>query len=169
MIEQTKTINAPQPLTHEHDVLEFKSKSEALNNWLKEKALKNERDTARTFVVTVENQVIGYYCLATGSVTHLVAVSKAKRNAPDPIPCMLIARLAVDTKWEGQGIGSGLLKDAIIRILSVSQIAGVRCILVHAKDEEAKRFYLKRGFQPSPIEPLTLMMTLKDIRASIID
>ncbi|MEH2364928.1 GNAT family N-acetyltransferase [Nostoc sp.] len=169
MIEQTKTINTPQPLTHEHDVLEFKSKSEALNNWLKEKALKNEGDTARTFVVTVENQVIGYYCLATGSVTHLVAVSKAKRNAPDPIPCMLIGRLAVDTKWEGQGIGSGLLKDAIIRILSVSQIAGVRCILVHAKNEEAKRFYLKRGFQPSPIEPLTLMMTLKDIRASIID
>ncbi|MHC5936434.1 GNAT family N-acetyltransferase [Nostoc sp.] len=169
MIEQTKTINAPQRLTHEHDVLEFKSKSEALNNWLKEKALKNEGDTARTFVVTVENQVIGYYCLATGSVTHLVAVSKAKRNAPDPIPCMLIGRLAVDTKWEGQGIGSGLLKDAIIRILSVSQIAGVRCILVHAKDEEAKRFYLKRGFQPSPIKPLTLMMTLKDIRASIID
>ncbi|MHC5718155.1 MAG: GNAT family N-acetyltransferase [Nostoc sp.] len=169
MIEQTKTINAPQRLTHKHDVLEFKSKSEALNNWLKEKALKNEGDTARTFVVTVENQVIGYYCLATGSVTHLVAVSKAKRNAPDPIPCMLIGRLAVDTKWEGQGIGSGLLKDAIIRILSVSQIAGVRCILVHAKDEEAKRFYLKRGFQPSPIEPLTLMMTLKDIRASIID
>ena len=169
MIEQTKTINAPQPLTHEQDVLEFKSKSEALNNWLKEKALKNEWDTARTFVVTVENQVIGYYCLATGSVTHLVAVSKAKRNAPDPIPCMLIGRLAVHTKWQGQGIGSGLLKDAIIRILSVSQIAGVRCILVHAKDEEAKRFYLKRGFQPSPIEPLTLMMTLKDIRASIID
>ncbi|BBD69269.1 hypothetical protein NIES4072_34030 [Nostoc commune NIES-4072] len=169
MIEQTKTINPPQPLTHEHDLLEFKSKSEALNNWLKEKALKNEGDTARTFVVTVENQVIGYYCLATGSVTHLVAVSKAKRNAPDPIPCMLIGRLAVDTKWQGQGIGSGLLKDAIIRILSVSQIAGVRCILVHAKDEEAKRFYLKRGFQPSPIEPLTLMMTLKDIRASIID
>jgi len=169
MIEQTKTINAPQRLTHDHNVLEFKSKSEALNNWLKEKALKNEGDTARTFVVTVENQVIGYYCLATGSITHLVAVSKAKRNAPDPIPCMLIGRLAVDTKWEGQGIGSGLLKDAIIRILSVSQIAGVRCILVHAKDEEAKRFYLKRGFQPSPIEPLTLMMTLKDIRASIID
>ncbi|WP_373529335.1 GNAT family N-acetyltransferase [Nostoc sp.] len=169
MIEQTKTINAPQRLTHEHDVLEFKSKSEALNNWLKEKALRNEGDTARTFVVTVENQVIGYYCLATASVTHLVAVSKAKRNAPEPIPCMLIGRLAVDTKWEGQGIGSGLLKDAIIRILSVSQIAGVRCILVHAKDEEAKRFYLKRGFQPSPIEPLTLMMTLKDIRASIVD
>jgi len=169
MIEQTKTINAPQRLTHDHNVLEFKSKSEALNNWLKEKALKNEGDTARTFVVTIENQVIGYYCLATGSITHLVAVSKAKRNAPDPIPCMLNGRLAVDTKWEGQGIGSGLLKDAIIRILSVSQIAGVRCILVHAKDEEAKRFYLKRGFQPSPIEPLTLMMTLKDIRASIID
>ncbi|NEU81733.1 GNAT family N-acetyltransferase [Nostoc sp. UIC10630] len=169
MTNQRKMINAPQPVTKNHDVSEFESKSEALNSWLKERALKNEGDTARTFVVTVENKVIGYYCLATASVTHLAAVSKAKRNAPDPIPCMLIGRLAVDTKWEGQGIGSGLLKDAIKRILSVSQIAGVRCILVHAKDEEAKNFYLKRGFQASPIETLTLMMTLKDIRASIVD
>jgi predicted N-acetyltransferase YhbS len=169
MTKQIKIINPPQPLTLKHDVLEFESKSEALNNWLKEKALKNEGDTARTFVVTIENQVIGYYCLATASVTHLIAVSKAKRNAPDPIPCMLIGRLAVDTKWEGQGIGSGLLKDAIIRTLTVSQMVGIRCILVHGKDEEAKRFYLKYGFQPSPIEALTLMMTLKDIRANLID
>ena len=169
MMKQTKTINAPQPLTQEHNVLEFKSKSEALNNWLKEKAFKNEGDTARTFVVTIENQVIGYYCLSTASVNRSVAIKKATRNAPDSIPCLLIGRLAVDTKWEGQGIGSGLLKDAIKRVLSVSQIAGVRCILVHAKDEEAKRFYLKYGFQESPMEPLTLMMTLKDIRASIID
>ncbi|WP_199346327.1 GNAT family N-acetyltransferase [Nostoc sp. C057] len=169
MMKQTKIINPPQPLTLKHDVLEFESKSEALNNWLKEKALKNEGDTARTFVVTIENKVIGYYCLATASVIHLIAVSKAKRNAPDPIPCMLIGRLAVDIKWEGRGIGSGLLKDAIIRTLTVSQMAGIRCVLVHAKDEEAKRFYLKYGFQPSPIEPLTLMMTLKDIRANLID
>ncbi|MBD2509151.1 GNAT family N-acetyltransferase [Nostoc muscorum FACHB-395] len=168
-MKQTKIINPPQPLTLKHDVLEFESKSEALNNWLKEKALKNEGDTARTFVVTIENKVIGYYCLATASVIHLIAVSKAKRNAPDPIPCMLIGRLAVDIKWEGRGIGSGLLKDAIIRTLTVSQMAGIRCVLVHAKDEEAKRFYLKYGFQPSPIEPLTLMMTLKDIRANLID
>ncbi|WP_245246020.1 GNAT family N-acetyltransferase [Nostoc sp. ATCC 53789] len=169
MMKQTKIINPPQSLTLKHDVLEFESKSEALNNWLKEKALKNEGDTARTFVVNIENKVIGYYCLATASVIHLIAVSKAKRNAPDPIPCMLIGRLAVDIKWEGRGIGSGLLKDAIIRTLTVSQMAGIRCVLVHAKDEEAKRFYLKYGFQPSPIEPLTLMMTLKDIRANLID
>jgi GNAT superfamily N-acetyltransferase len=168
-MKQTKVINAPQPLTSSHDVLEFESKSEALNNWLKEKAFKNEGDTARTYVVTVENKVIGYYCLATASVAHVIAVNKAKRNAPDPIPCMLIGRLAVDTRWEGKGIGSGLLRDAILRTLTVSQIAGIRCILVHAKDEEAKNFYLKHKFQPSPIEPLTLMMTLKDIRANLID
>lgn len=169
MMKETKSINPPQLITPEHNVLEFNSKSETLNKWLKEKALKSEGDTARTYVVTIENQVIGYYCLATSSVAHFIATSKAKRNAPDPIPCMLIGRLAVDTKWEGQGIGSGLLRDAIFRTLKVTQIAGIRCILVHAKDEEAKSFYLKHRFQSSPIEPLTLMMTIKDIRASIQD
>ncbi|WP_414576882.1 GNAT family N-acetyltransferase [Anabaena sp. CCY 9402-a] len=169
MIKQTKTINAPQLITPEHNVLDFNSKSEALNQWLKEKALKNEGVTARTYVVTIENQVIGYYCLATSSVAHIIATSKAKRNAPDPIPCMLIGRLAVDIKWEGQGIGSGLLRDAIFRILKLTQIVGIRCILVHAKDEEAKKFYLKHRFQASPIEPLTLMITIKDIRASLKD
>lgn len=168
-MKQTKTITAPQLITAEHNVLEFNSKSETLNKWLKEKALKNEGDTARTYVVTAENQVIGYYCLSASSVTHVIATSKTKRNAPDPIPCMLIGRLAVDTKWERKGIGSSLLRNAILRTLAASQIAGIRCILVHAKDEKAKSFYLKHRFQPSPIEPLTLMMTLKDIKASLID
>ncbi|MDJ0675383.1 MAG: GNAT family N-acetyltransferase [Calothrix sp. MO_167.B42] len=168
-MEQIKTINSPQPLTSKHNVSDFKSKSEPLNKWLKEKALKNhEGDTARTYVVTVENQVIGYYCLAASSVARLTATSKVKRNAPDSIPCMLIGRLAVDVEWEGRGIGSGLLRDAIFRTLNVAEIAGVRCILVHAKDEESKNFYLKRRFQESPVQPLTLMMTLKDIRASLL-
>ncbi|MBD2500738.1 GNAT family N-acetyltransferase [Anabaena azotica] len=167
-MEQTQTITAPQLITSEHDVSEFKSRSDALNTWLKEKALKKEGDTARTYVVTVGNKVIGYYCLATASVAHITATSKAKRNAPDPIPCMLIGRLAVDTDWEKKGIGSGLLRDAITRIVSASQIVGIRCVLVHAKDEEAKEFYLKRKFQPSPIEPLTLMIPLKDIKANLI-
>lgn len=162
-MEQTKIINAPQPLTSEHDVSDFNSQSDALNMWLKEKSLKNEGDTARTYVVTVENKVIGYYCLATSSVAHIQATRKAKQNAPDPIPCMLIGRLAVDINWRKQGIGSGLLRDAIFRTLRVAQIAGIRCILVHAQDEEAKKFYLKHKFQPSPIEPLTLMLNLSYI------
>ena len=168
-MKQIKKIDCPQLLTSEHNVSDFKSKSEPLNKWLKEKALKNHQgDTARTYVVTIENQVIGYYCLATSSVTHLIATSKAKRNAPDPIPCMLIGRLAVNIDWEGRGIGSGLLRDAIFRTLNVAEIAGIRCILVHAKDEESKNSYLKHRFQESPIQPLTLMMTLKDIRASLL-
>lgn len=168
-MEQTKIINPPQLITPEHNVLDFNSKSETLNKWLKEKALKNEGDTAKTYVVTTENRVIGYCCLSASSVTHVIATSKTKRNPPNPIPCMLIGRLAVDMKWEGKGIGSGLLRDAILRTLAASQIAGIRCILVHAKDQDAKSFYLKHKFQPSPIEPLTLMMTLKDIKASLID
>ncbi|MDJ0616807.1 MAG: GNAT family N-acetyltransferase [Calothrix sp. MO_192.B10] len=168
-MEQIKTINSPQPLTSEHDVSDFKSTSEPLNKWLREKALKNhEGDTARTYVVTIENKVIGYYCLATSSVAREIATSKVKRNAPDPIPCMLIGRLAVDIDWEGRGIGSGLLRDAIFRTLNVAEIAGIKCILVHAKDEESKHFYIKHRFQESPLKPLTLMMTLKDIRASLL-
>ncbi|MBC5794739.1 GNAT family N-acetyltransferase [Sphaerospermopsis sp. LEGE 00249] len=162
-MDQRKIIEAPQPINSSHDISQFKSKSETLNNWLKEKAFKNEGDTARTYVVICENKVIGYYCLASAGVYHSVAIRKVKQNAPDPVPCMIVGRLAADEQWEGQGIGSGLLRDAIFRVLQASKIVGIRCILVHAKDEAAKQFYLKHKFKPSPIEPLTLMLPLKDI------
>jgi GNAT superfamily N-acetyltransferase len=166
-MEVTQVITAPQPITADHDVSEFESKSEALNDWLKNKSFKNEGDTARTYVVTCDHKVIAYYCLATSAVNHITATRKARQNAPDPVPCMLIGKLAVDKLWEGKGIGSGLLRDAIHRILRVSEIVGTRCVLVHTKDEDAKNFYLKHKFQQSPIEPLTLMMTLKDIRKNL--
>jgi GNAT superfamily N-acetyltransferase len=166
-MDQRKIIEAPQPINSSHDISQFNSKSETLNNWLKEKAFKNEGDTARTYVVICENKVIGYYCLASSGVYHSVAIRKVKQNAPDPVPCMIIGRLAVDEQWEGQGIGSGLLRDAIFRVLQASKIVGIRCILVHAKDEAAKQFYLKHKFKPSPIEPLTLMLLLKDIVANL--
>ncbi|NET69752.1 MAG: GNAT family N-acetyltransferase [Sphaerospermopsis sp. SIO1G2] len=158
-----KIIEAPQPINDNHDTSEFNSKSEILNNWLREKAFKNEGDTARTYVATCENKVVGYYCLASSGVYRSIAIRKVKQNAPDPVPCMLIGRLAVDEKWEGKGIGSGLLRDAIFRVLQASKIVGIRCILVHAKDEAAKQFYLKYRFKPSPIESLTLMLPLQDI------
>jgi len=164
---ETKIIEAPQPINSSHDISQFQSKSKTLNNWLKQKTLKNEGDTARTYVVICEHKVIGYYCLASSGVYHSLAIRKVKQNAPDPAPCMLIGRLAVDGQWEGQGIGSGLLRDAIFRVLQASKIVGIRCILVHAKDEEAKQFYLKHKFKPSPIEPLTLMLPLQDIVANL--
>jgi GNAT superfamily N-acetyltransferase len=162
-----KIIEAPQPINDNHDISQFNSRSETLNNWLREKSFKNEGDIARTYVATFENRVIGYYCLASSGVYRSVAIRKVKQNAPDPVPCMLIGRLAVDEQWEGKGIGSGLLRDAIFRVLQASKIVGIRCILVHAKDEEAKQFYLKHKFKPSPIEPLTLILPLQEIVANL--
>jgi len=165
MIQNTANskINPPEPLGLKHDLSNFECESESLNKWLKETSLKAESNTARTFVVTVENQVIGYYCLATSSIERKVAISSVKQNTPNPIPCILIGRLAVDHRWTKQGIGSGLLRDACLRILDVASIVGVRAILVHAGNEKARDFYLRSGFKESPIEPLTLMLPLKDI------
>ena len=145
----------------------FDSGQESLNTWLKLRALKNERDGAsRTYVVCENNQVIAYYSIATGSVSHSDAISKARRNMPDPIPAMILARLAVDRHHQGKGLGVALLKDAVLRILQASEIAGIKVILVHALNDRAKAFYEKYGFKPSPINELILMVTLKDIKAS---
>lgn len=160
-------MQAPQPITSEHDLSDFQSDNAELNDWLKEQALKSEGLSARTYVLVTEGKVIGYYCLATATVARTVAIGSVKRNSPDPIPCMLIGRLAVDLRWEKRGIGSGLLRDALLRIFNVAQVVGVKAVLVHAKDENAKSFYLKRGFQESPIESFTLMLPVKDIQANL--
>lgn len=104
--------------------------------------------------------VVGYYALAAGSVTHAEAASKVKRNMPDPIPAIVLGRLAVHKNWMGQGIGAGLLKDAILRSIRSSEEIGVRVMLCHAIDEEAKKFYLKHGFLASPVNDMTVMLPL---------
>lgn len=160
---------APTKIESIHETENFDSGQESLNVWLKKRALKNERDGAsRTYVVCENNQVVGYYSIAAGSVSRDLAISKAKRNMPDPIPAMILARLAVDINHQGKGLGTALLKDAVLRILQASEIAGIKVILVHALDERAKTFYEKYGFKPSPINELILMVTLKDIKASFL-
>ncbi len=150
-----------------HDLENFDSGEESLNTWLKKRALKNESNGAsRTYVVCQNNRVVGYYSIATGSVSHDLAISKVKRNMPDPIPAMILARLAVDINHQRKGLGVALLKDAVLRILQASEIAGIKVILVHALDARAKAFYEKYGFKSSPINELILMITLKDIKAS---
>ena len=157
-------ITAPEPLTTAHHVGDFDCGAESLNFWLKKHALKKEAvGSSRTFVVCSDQQVIGYYALAAGSVARQEAPGKVKRKMPDPIPVMVLGRLAVDKRWQAMGIGKGLLKDALLRTLAVSSLVGIRAILVHALSEEAKDFYLRHGFSESPIDPFTLMLRLQDI------
>ncbi len=156
-------IASPKPIAASHITETFACGILVLDEWLKRRALKNEVSGAsRTFVVCQDGQVVGYYALATGSVEHRDAPGKIRRNMPNPIPVMVLGRLAVDQQWQHAGRGRGLLKDALLRSLSVSKHAGVRALLVHALSEDAKNFYAHNGFLESPLDPMTLMIALQD-------
>ena len=114
-------------------------------------------------------RVVGYYALAAGAVAHAEAPGRVRRNMPDPVPVMVIGRLAIDQTAQGQALGSALLRDAVLRIVQAAEIAGIRAILVHAISERAKRFYEKSGFVASPIEPMTLMITVAEARKALED
>ena len=156
-------LHAPQPLTADHQLNTFNCGETSLDEWLKRRALLNQSNGAsRTFVVVDENQlVMGYYALAAGAVHHQDATRSIRQNMPDPIPVMVLARLAVDIRTQGMQLGAGLLRDAVDRSLAVAKNTGVRALLVHALHERAKQFYLYFGFQASPVHPLTLMLRLK--------
>ncbi len=161
-------LSAPQPLTADHELDDFSCGHETLDAWFKTRALRNERGGAsRTYVVCEGKTVVGYYALAVGSVIAAEAPGKVKRNMPDPIPVMVLARLAIDQAQQGKRLGPALLRDAILRTLQAADIGGIRALLVHAIDEEAARFYEHHGFMRSPIEPLTLMITLSDARRAV--
>ena len=138
-----------------------------LNDWLKRRALANQSSGAsRTFVITDEgDRVCGYYAMAACAVSHQFATSGVRRNMPDPVPVMILARLAVDRRAQGLHLGAALLQDAVKRAVAVSQNAGVRALLVHALHEKAKRFYEHYGFRPSPTHPMTLMLRLSSVKA----
>jgi GNAT superfamily N-acetyltransferase len=161
-------LTSPQPI-HETFVRDhFDCGEISLNTWLIKKALVNEKIRgSRTFVVCCRNEVVGYYCLAAGSLLHTAAPGKIRRNMPDPIPVMLLGRLAVDHHYQHKGIGSGLLKDAMLRALMVAKTIGIKALLVHAINREAVNFYRGAGFIPSPINNLTLMMDLGAIEKAL--
>jgi GNAT superfamily N-acetyltransferase len=140
-----------------------------LNEYLKQYALQNQRkNAARTYVATRGDRVVGYYTLAYGSVSLAEAPPSVKVGlAKYPIPIILLARLAVDVTERGQGLGAGLLKDALLRTVQAAEIAGLRAVLVHAKDDAAKTFYLKFGFEPSSVDPYHLFLKVSDIIASL--
>lgn len=161
-------LTAPVPIDAGHIADSFDCGIPTLNQWLHRQALKNEVSGAsRTFVVCFEVNVVGYYALATGSVLRRQAPGKIKREMPEPIPVMVLGRLAVDLSWQGSGLGSGLLRDAVLRTYTVSKQVGVRALLVHALSEDAKVFYLRHGFMQSPIDPMTLMLNLLDVHRTL--
>lgn len=158
----------PEKLNSSHRIESFNSGNSQLDDWLKRRALKNESEGAsRTYVLCTGEVVAAYYCLANGAVAQTIATGRVRRNIPDPVPVMVIGRLAVDLHWQGQGIGRALLRDAMLRTLQAAEIAGIRAILVHAISEEAKQFYEQCGFTASPLDPMTLMVNIKDARASL--
>jgi len=155
-------LNTPEPLAAVHLLDEFRCGEQSLDDWLKRRAFANQQSGAsRTFVVADhDGRVYGYYAMAAGAVSHQTATGGVRRNMPDPIPVMVLARLAVDLRTRGIKLGAALLQDAVNRAVMVSQNAGVRALLVHALDERAKQFYEHYGFQESPQHPMTLMLRL---------
>lgn len=160
-------LSAPQPLAAAHLLGDFECGEASLDEWLKRRAMNNQTTGAsRTFVVVdEENRVHGFYAMAAGAVSHLMATSAVRRNMPDPIPVMVLGRLAVDCRAQGIKLGAAMLQDAVNRAITVSQNTGVRALLVHALHEHAKQFYKHYGFQESPQHPMTLMLRLNTVKA----
>ena len=157
-------IAAPVAITVAHDLAGFRSGEPSLDTWLCSKALKNEGKASRTYVVCRGNRVIGFYSLAVGSVAHEFIPGNIRRNMPDPVPVMILGRLAVDQSAPGKGVGRALVRDAILRTVQAASIAGIRAILVHALRDQAATFYQGCGFRASPVSPLTLALRLDDVR-----
>ena len=161
----------PQPLAADHRINGFECGVGSLDVWL----VKHARaafgaGSARTYVVidAIQERVVGYHALSVASIDHDVATDRARKGMPGhQIPAMLLARLAVDTSVQGRGIGAFLLRDAMSRALSVAEQAAVRIVLVHALNDEARRFYEHFGFEPSPSDPMNLQIIVKDIRTAL--
>jgi GNAT superfamily N-acetyltransferase len=158
-----------EKLRADHAIESFDCGREELNRYLLRYAWQNQQaGAAQTYVGLSGKAVIGYYTLAVGHVMREEAPERLTKGlARHPVPIMLLARLAVDHRWQGQGVGKALLKDAMLRTLQAADIAGIRAFAVHAKDEEARRFYLKFDFIPSPSDPMHLFVLLKDVRRII--
>lgn len=160
-------LSAPQPLAEHHGLGGFNSGVASLDDWLKRRARGNQASGAtRTFVVCENDEVVAYYALASGSVSAVAATGRFRRNMPEPIPVAILARLAVDQRFHGKGFGRALVRDASQRLEGAASALGIRGLVVHAISEEARAFYLTLGFASSPLDPMTLMITLAEIRLS---
>jgi GNAT superfamily N-acetyltransferase len=160
-------LSGPAPLAEHNELDEFSSGEASLDDWLKKRARANHAGGAsRVFVTCEGNRVAGYYSLSSSSIVNDTVPGRF-RNMPDPIPVVLLGRLAIDKEWQGQGIGRSLFRDAAMRVFQAAEAIGVRGIVVHAISDEARKFWNAIGFSECPHEPLTLVVTLQDIRALI--
>jgi GNAT superfamily N-acetyltransferase len=159
-------FETPEPLAASHRLERFDCGEAVLDDWLRRRALANQASGAsRTFVVAdPDGFVLGYYALAAGAVSHQLATNGVRRNMPDPVPVLVLGRLAVDRRARGLQLGASLLQDAVHRAVAVSRDAGVRALLVHALHEQARQFYEHYGFQSSPLHPMTLMLRLSGMK-----
>lgn len=160
-------LSAPVPLTGEHDLSAFDCAEPALNEWLQQRALKNESRFSRTYVVCDANRVAGYFCISAGAVERMSAPGKLRRNAPDAIPVSVIGRLAVGRPYQGRGLGADMLADALRRIALASRSIGIAAVLVHAKDEQARQFYMACAeFIEYPADSRTLFLSMETVIAA---
>jgi predicted N-acetyltransferase YhbS len=155
-------LTAPTALDDSHDLTQFCCGNATLDEWLRRRARANQVSGAsRSFVVCDGSRVVGYYCLSSGAIAAIDAPGALRRNMPDPIPMVVLGRLAIDEHWQAKGIGVALLQDAYLRSRQAAGILGIRGILVHAISAEAKAFYERHGFRASPGNPMTLVISLK--------
>jgi predicted N-acetyltransferase YhbS len=159
---------APEPIRADHDAATFDSGVPPLDDWLRRRAVPNEvAGASRTMVGCFDGRVVGYYSLAAGAVAHSVATPRVRRNMPDPIPAVVLGRLAIDLTWQGRGLGGDLLQDAIRRTAGAANTIGVRVLVLHALTDAAKTFYERFGFRTSPLEPMTMMLTIEQLRPQL--
>ncbi len=154
----------PELLSNHHDIAGFDCGVEVLNQWLQRWALKNQKDgSSRIWVVTTGGRVVAFYASSAAAIARTLTTNRVARNQPDPLPALLLGRLAVDVSFQKQGLASALVKHFLLKVIEVSEHTGVRIALVHAKDAEAASFYQNLGFVASPVDELTLMVLVKDI------
>lgn len=162
------SLIGPIPLASDHDCTAFDSGIPQLDDWLKRRALAHQlNDAARTSVICDGSTVLGYFALAAASISTAAASGRFRRNMPDPIPVILLARLALDRELHGKGYGSALFRDAVSRALAAADIIGARGLIVHAISDDALGFYEAMGMRPSGLQPMTLMVTCAELRRDI--
>jgi predicted N-acetyltransferase YhbS len=160
-------IVQPEPINEQHNIQGFNSGEESLDSWLKTKAIKNQKANAsRTYVACDNERVVAYYVLASSSVNGNAATGRLRRNMPNPVPVVILGRLAIDLAYQNQGIGRALVRDAGLRVIYAAETIGIRGLLVQALSTKAKDFYEQLGFEPSSVDPMTLMVTLDDLKAA---
>jgi GNAT superfamily N-acetyltransferase len=168
-VEDLTALTSPEPLASHHIVKDFQCGEPMLDEWLKRRALPNQASGAsRTFVIHDLRRVVGYYALAAGSVARVDAPRTLRRNMPEPIPVVVLGRLAIDSRSQRRGLGAALLQDALLRCHGAADDVGIAGVLVHALSDNARAFYEQAGFLPSPIHPLTLVLPIGAVHRALV-